>query len=385
MAATDDLQETLRQRAKRYGWNDCPMSRDGRAPRVPDGVDRQGIRLDGPEGKRARRVFHAALAASLQNRGTRTAEFMQGKLGWFKLRYTNNELQQVLDTADRFAPAVIEAAKRGDVTDLATRRTNPVIGNVKLTERTGEKLSAPRGGSLTDLGKTGVLWTVLMWKGFSGFSIIVKAAIVLFPFAGGSVAFFKAPGNSWVAVALVVQVWWTFVLVVGWRSEYALKAAALAWPRLKDYRPCRYQFETHPWRHWFFPLVEWLVVLLAMGALLLWQQVSPKWSLLGWSGDDWAAVAGVAAALLAVAGIIVNDSVIRPLSVAWKREAEAVNQWRFEGRPDFSAPDGVDEWVPQLAPDAVAALAQPAAESTGGVPDEDELAPPSAEGTGGEL
>jgi hypothetical protein len=325
--ATDgDLQEKLRRRAQRYGWNDCPMPPcdPAKVPvpmlpadpvQVPAGAE-DGIDLDGPAGKRARRVFHAALAASLQNRGVRTAEFMQGKLGWFKLRYTNNELQAVLDTADRFHPAVIDAPKRGDVTDPATGKPNPVIGNVELTPE-GGKLTAPRGASLTDLGNTGVLWTVLMWKGFDGFSGIVKALVVLVPVLASIVAFLTAPGNSWVAVAVVVLVWWAFVLFVGWRGELALKAAALAWPRLKLYRPCRYRFETHPWRHWLFPLVEWLVALLTAGALLLWQQVHPSWSWLGLTGDDWAALAGTAAALLALAG---NRQ--RPVHPAVERRVE---------------------------------------------------------------
>jgi hypothetical protein len=390
-ATDDDLQEELRRRAHRYGWNDCPMPCSDPA-RVPAGV-KDGINLDDSGGKRARQVFHAALAASLQDRGDRTAEFMQGKLGWFKLRYTNNELQDVLDTATRYRPKVIDATERGRLTN-ATGERNPVIGNVVLSP-TGEKLTAPRGASLTDLTKTGVLWTVLMWKGFDGFSGVVKLLVGLFPLA--SLAVGIVTKHYWLLVALVVMVWWTFVLAIGYRGERALKAAALAWRRLELYRPCRYRYETHRWRHWFFPVMEWLFVLLVAGTLLLWLQVSSKWSWLGWTGDDWAMVTGWAAALLALAGIVVNGVCIRPLSVAWKEEADAVNRWRFEGRPDLSAPDGLSEWVPQLPPATAAAPAQPggayaerAAAAFGSddaeaFADQDALAPPSAEGPGGEL
>jgi hypothetical protein len=353
------------------------MMRDGnRAEQVPTRAE--GIDLGGPGGKRARAVFHAALGASLQDRGTRTAESMQGKLGWFKLRYTNNELQQILDTADRYRPKVISAPKRGDVMDPVTGEPKPVTGNVELTEK-GETIHAPRGASPTDLGETGIRSTVLMWEAFSNSEKLVKVGVALSPIVGGVVAFLTAPVNRWAAVAIVVQLWWAAVLYSGWRGETALKAAALAWPRLEGYRPRRYEFETHRWRHGLFPLLEWFVLLLALGGLLLWLEVEPAWSFWNWSGDEWAVAAGSVAALLAVAGIIVHRVCIRPLSAAWKLEAQEVNKWRQAGRPDFFAPEGSDEWVPQLEPLASAAIATPERD------DQDELAPQSGAGTGGEL
>jgi hypothetical protein len=138
------------------------------APAAAEGIDLSRAR--------ARRVFHAALAASLQTSGDRTAEEMQGLLGWFHLRYTNNELQSVLDSAASFYPKVISAPKRGDLADAATRKRNPVIGNVELTEA-GQKMRAPRGASLTDLGSIGVRSTVLMWSGAEGAGKIAKALV----------------------------------------------------------------------------------------------------------------------------------------------------------------------------------------------------------------
>jgi hypothetical protein len=121
---------------------------------------------------------------------------------------------------------------------------------------------------------------------------------------------------------------------------------------------------------------------LVAGALLLWLQVQPSWSQWGLSGDDWAELAGWIAALLALDGIILTDAKIRPLRVAWANEAKAVNDWRFDGRPDLAAPDGVEEWTPQLAP--APAGGQPDRPYTPLVSDQDLLAPFPAEGLGGE-
>lgn len=141
-------------RSTAAGWADCPP-RDIAASGTAD-----GIRLGGSErrAKCARRVFHSALAASLKEHGGRTAEQMSGRLGWFVLRYTDAELQDVLMSARRFE--VVH-------TDQSPSYDEPVRGNVRLSED-GRKLSAPRGASLHDLSRTGVRATTLMWTTFSG-------------------------------------------------------------------------------------------------------------------------------------------------------------------------------------------------------------------------
>jgi len=240
---------------------------------------------------------------------------MSGKLGWFVLRYTDVEFQQVLQSARRFE--VIETPESPNFDE-------PVVGNVQLADN-GKKLTAPRGASLLDLGNSGVRATVLMWSVFGGAEKpVTVAAGLIGPPAALVGAWFLL--HRWWVVALLLLAWLALVLLLGASGERALKAAALAWPRMRYYRPCRYAWETHAWRHWFFPVVEWVTAALVAGALLL--------------GLPWAFALGPAAAVVALIGVVMYRRRVRPLREAWIEEAGQVYGCRQAGRPDLAVTAG---------------------------------------------
>jgi hypothetical protein len=301
---------------------------------------------------------------------------MQGRLGWFRLRFTNNEMQELLKSARAY-----KVVSTPELPNL----DKPVTGNVELTED-GKKLKPPRGASARDLGHIGVATTVLLWKAYDPVSKVVTVAAWFFGLLVAAGAWFAA--NKWWALAALLLFWWAVVLSFGWRGEKRLQHAANAWGRLKAYRRARWDFETHGWRHEFFPVVEWLVPALVALALLL--------------GTPEAYWLGGAAAALVLLGVGVYWWRIRPLRDEWLTEARLVKMRRKAGRPAITAPPGVTEWplvarkrrhthagaegvradleADELGEDAAVDAAIAAAAG-----DEDELAPSDDRQTGGEL
>ena len=96
-------------------------------------------------------------------------------------------------------------------------------------------------------------------------------------------------------------------------------AAADAWPRLFDYRPARWRFQTHPWRPWLLPAAVWLCVGVAATALVT---------------DDaarWACAVAVPVVLLSTYGAYRLK--IKPLRDAAAAELHEVLAWRKEHFP----------------------------------------------------
>jgi hypothetical protein len=237
---------------------------------------------------------------------------MSGQLGWFVLRYTDGELQDVLQTARSFG--AIDTPNSAGLDE-------PVHGNVELADD-AKKLKAPRGASLLDLGKNGVWATVLMWNIFGGAEKpVVTAAGLIGPPALAAGAWFLT--RRWWVVAALLLIWLAIVLFFGARGERDLKAAAKSWPRLQAYRPWRYTFDTHAWRQWFFPLAEWFFAALISGAVLI--------------GGREAIYLGASAGVVGLMGLVLYRWRIRPLKSRWISEANRV----YACRRKQSAPPAI--------------------------------------------
>jgi hypothetical protein len=283
------------------GWDDHPPDRLD--PSVPDGIKLIG---DEPRVRRARRVYHAALADSIKERGGRTAERMLGRLGWFHLRYTAKELQNVLKSARRYD--VIETPGSSTFDDRVT-------GDVRLTSD-GKRLTPPRGASVADFRHVATQTTALMWDVIAGAEKPVARLAALV--AGLGVVGAWASGN-WRLLAWVAWLWIVIAQVLVAKNELELKAAAQTWPRLKQYREHRYAWETHAWRHWFFPVVRALVAGLVACAVFVWQRPASYWLS--------AASAGVAAV-----GLAIYFWKVGPLRRRWLAEARRVRPELYNRR-----------------------------------------------------
>jgi hypothetical protein len=285
-----------------HGWDDCPQS--GRSG-VDDEIYLYG---DHPDAVRARAVYLGALIASIGRFGGRTVDEMRGKLGWFILKYTDNELQVILDTARRYGFLHTPQIQNELFGVLVT-------GNVTATKE-GKKLPVPRGGSPSDLSRNALSTGLLMWSSFTGTRPGVAALAGLAPPLAALGAWLQT--HNWWLVALIGLAWLAAVLFLGVRGDRALKAAAEAWPRLEYYRPARYAFQTHRWRYWMLPLLWWVIVAFATFAILVGGKVGVYF--------------GVGAGLVALAAVGVNQWKVAPLGRGWLREAGRVYGCRRKRR-----------------------------------------------------
>jgi hypothetical protein len=244
------------------GWSDCPPPHTEDAV-VPNGIsDGLGLKAAGNAAernvaKRAQRLFHAALVEHLDSFGPRTVDEMTGGFGWFHLRLTAHELVQLVDSAQTSG----HVERMPDYVDpLGTL----VCGKYLPTDK-GLKLRGPRGAGADDLREAAVVVVKQVCVTFKDWWAALGTLVAVL---GIGAFWFKAHRGELIAVAILAVL--GAVLMYGTRGERELKAAALRWPRLEAYRPCRYAWQTHPWREWFSPVVILAAAGLGAIALLAW-------------------------------------------------------------------------------------------------------------------
>jgi hypothetical protein len=110
------------------GLDDCPP-----ATGIPDDTRGQ-LLLTGTERakRRAQRVYHAVLVQRLAERKLTAQQLLEEQIGWFWLRFTPEELDDLLESAAEVYSDVERVDERGDTT--AKYRATPK----------GEKLPKPR-------------------------------------------------------------------------------------------------------------------------------------------------------------------------------------------------------------------------------------------------
>ena len=184
-------------------------------------------------GHRARRVFHGTLAAELNERGAATVEELYLRFDCFLLPLERDEIMQVLESSRRDGLVVEVSDKRdgygAEVSDQWT------------TTEKGKKLHRPRTLALPDLGYLIVGEHDRTAKAFDLGKTIVTMAVPalallgihqLDPSAAAKWAAFAGAGVAMVAM-----------LAYALNGELDLRAAASAWPRLKEARRARWHYQ----------------------------------------------------------------------------------------------------------------------------------------------
>lgn len=164
-----------------------------------------------------------------------------GKMGWFQLRLTDEEVMSVFRAAEN--EGLIEtSASFGDDDDgrwtLDSRRMSIVW---RLSE-SGHKVARLRGTGIRDtfhrLPKT--------FKQAYALSVVLLGSTVA---AACAAIGLKIASQSAVAYAFAIGAVWAFitaVVVLGYVDSHNLRLSAEAWPRMRHdaYRPARYRYET---------------------------------------------------------------------------------------------------------------------------------------------
>jgi hypothetical protein len=239
------------------GWSDCPPPHLSNSGYVGP-LDADRLHLS--RAKRARETWHAILAGLLlDNDGGGTANGMVGALGYFKLRLTAQEVDDLLDSARRAVKPVIS-------TPDSPIGQRPIVGQVLLTDAAAEK-RLPKRPSARSLSQASATASILIWKVFDAVQKPVLLGFGLFGIGSAVVSGWalNRPEIFGAGVALVLL---AMVLFQSARIELDRKAAALVWPRLKIYRRSIYDWETHSWRHWTVPLAQWLIAALGIVGFL---------------------------------------------------------------------------------------------------------------------
>jgi hypothetical protein len=231
-----------------FGLDDCPPH--GRIPEDPPNT----LELLGDDSshKRARRLFHADLVRFLADRKMTVEEMLCGRIEALELRFTKEELDDLLRSAAGVYSHVECVTESGEQKYRATPK--------------GENLPPPRSVSLAErpnvflLGRhAGKRW----WAAVGFVSLLT----------GLSIASLR-DAEAWqreLAIAVGALGLILLMLLYGFLGERDLKAAALAWPRFKDYRPHFYDWVTHSWRQAFFPIAGWVFGALLAATWLLWR------------------------------------------------------------------------------------------------------------------
>jgi hypothetical protein len=256
-------------------------------------------------GRRARRVFHGTLAAELNDRGAATVEELYLRFDCFLLPLGMDEIRQVLESARR----------EGLVAEVPDKRDGygaEVADQWTTTER-GQKRSRPRTFALPDLGYLILGEHDSAVKVFDVGKTLVTAAIPVLALLGierldpGAV-------TKWAAyVGIGALILW--IVAYGLRGELDLRAAAASWPRLKETRRARWNYQMS-WPCMAYLPAFMAVVYIGVG---LWLAVG----LFAW----W--VYGLA--LLAAAAIYLIE--VRPLYLAWHKTDPKLcrNEWKRRG------------------------------------------------------
>lgn len=184
-------------------------------------------------GRRARRVFHGTLGAELKDRGAATVDELYLRFDCFLLPLDRAEIRQVLESARREGLV-------SEVPDQQDGYGEEVTGQWTVSEK-GQKVNRPRTLALPDLGYL-ILGEHDRWvKTFDMVKTAIAAAIPIAALVGIK-QLDPNESTKWVgfAAAGVVILCW---IAYGLRGELDLRAAADSWPRLKEERRerCDYQ------------------------------------------------------------------------------------------------------------------------------------------------
>lgn len=202
-------------------------------------------------GRRARRVFHGTLAAELKDRGAATVEELYLRFDCFLLPLERQEIRQILESARR----------EGLVAEVPDERDGygeQVAEQWTLTEK-GQKLGRPRTLALPDLGYLIIGEHDRTVKAFDVGKTVATAAIPVLALLGidkldpGTAAKWVAFAGAGAAIAAFVA--------YGLKGELDLRAAAASWPRLKETRRERWDYQMS------WPCVAWLPGVLATAYL----------------------------------------------------------------------------------------------------------------------
>jgi hypothetical protein len=233
-------------RGTSFGWDDCPPRPDA-AEGAPD-----GLRLRGTDrsNRRAQRFFHAVLVQFLADRKLTVERMISERIEGFWLRFTEKELDDLLESA---AEEYSDVERIGEQEDVDRK--------YKATEK-GERLRPPQSLSLTDPANVLRITREAVQRWWPAF-VAVGGLIGITGIISADEAWKRE-----VAIAALVLSFLFLVLLFGYFGEQVLKEGARAWPRLAVYRPAFYAWVTHPWRQAFFPAAGWLLVALLVLALL---------------------------------------------------------------------------------------------------------------------
>jgi hypothetical protein len=184
--------------------------------------------------RRARAVFHGALAHDLNDRGAATIDELWLRLDWFLLPLDREEIEEIVESARRHG-IVTEAFGRRDPSGERVR------GEWTCT-KAGRKLGRPTALSFPDLGHR------LVGKNDSLAKLIdsVKsAAAALLPLAAVllGIHVLDAPTTGTLATAAVVGAVIVSVFAYGINGELNLRCAAAAWPRFQSQRSARWRYQ----------------------------------------------------------------------------------------------------------------------------------------------
>jgi hypothetical protein len=193
----------------------------------------------GPGHRAARKGWHRLLCARIQKHNGQTLDELEGHMGWFYLSLTRNEGACVVQSAKRAGFIAPEDPHAADMSTIPDPRRCWVITD------TGAKKAGtvdPRGGGLKDLVAR-IVPTARESYARAKAAIDI-GGVILVGALGTNLA--VHPGSLRAQLLVIVGVW-AFFAALTWGAvsdERVLTAMARSWPRLRDYRPKRYAFET---------------------------------------------------------------------------------------------------------------------------------------------
>jgi hypothetical protein len=235
------------------GWNDRLRGDE----RVWNGEDHIDLRSP-----LAWRVWGAVLCTHIDRKQppVRSINESSGRLGWFHLRLTRQECDDLYTSA--VARRLIEPAPNETFPPSSDQPEDVVY---RLTDA-GEQLKAPRGAGIADWVKRAPEVIERLYK----IANIIFGTAVTTVLGGVGVALAAKTPQAFVAC-----IWgaWGILLafVVGaYQDERGLRACAKAWPRMEFYRPKRYKQARSVLRTPLpFAILVWMALAAAWGSAKL--------------------------------------------------------------------------------------------------------------------
>lgn len=276
-------------------------------PRLPLGLAGDNSPKGRAKARRTRSVFHAALAAELNDRGMASIDELYLRLDWFLLPLTKGEIEQIVESARRHG--LVREAPRGlDAYGcLASRQW--------MTTGAGRKLGRPRALALPDLGHRLLGDHEAIAKLFDAAKTVAVGVVPVLVLLLG-IKVFDAGSLGTVATAGAVGVVIASVFVYGINGELNLRCAAEAWPRFRKERHGRYRYQ----RSWVCSL--YLPVVVAMASMTIG---------LGFVSGHFEVPLDVCVAeALLIVGLYI--SVVRPMRGLWQGDrATCHDEWCSRG------------------------------------------------------